>query len=360
LALPASLGKWVWAQGTPENLAQLLEPIRAANGIPALAGAFIRGSDIAALGAVGLRRVGGEGVQLTDRFHIGSNTKSMTATLLAMLVEQGKLTWEATIADVFKDLLNKIHPRYHKVTLEQLLSHRAGLPEDRTPDPTIWPQVRALSGPMVEQRRRLVEMVLARPPVTEPGARMAYSNFGYTIAGAFAEQVTGQAWEALIRQLLFGPLGMASAGFGPPGFAQPWGHTRAGCQPVPPGPEADNPPVIGPAGTVHTSMSDWARYAALHLRGAQGESGLPLKPETFRHLHRDSYQQGYALGWVVVQRSWAGGTALTHAGSNTLWFAIIWVAPSKNVAFLTATNCGSEGAARACDSAVGAMISKYL
>lgn len=345
----------------PEPLDALLEPIRAAHGIPALAGAFVRGSDLVALGAVGVRVLGmPEHVQPADRFHLGSCTKSMTATLLAVLVEAGKLTWEATVGDVFADLRLKIHPGYHRVTLRQLLSHRGGLPDDRTPDPTIQPQVRALSGPIIQQRRDYVALVLARAPASEPGTRMVYSNAGYVIAGAFAEQVTNQEWEALMRSMLFQPLGMASAGFGPPGVSQPWGHTQSGCQPVSPGPEADNPLVIGPAGTVHSSVADWGRYAALHLRGARGESGLLLRPESFAHLHRDAFRQEYALGWGLAQRSWAGGLALTHGGTNTLWWAVIWLAPARNAAFLAAVNCGAESGFRACDSAVGAMIRRFL
>lgn len=349
------------AQAVPESLDGLLEPIRAAHRMPALAGAFVRGSDVAAIGATGVRRAGADDrVQLHDRFHIGSCTKSMTATLIALLVEQGKLSWGATVADVFPDLLGKIHTAYHKVTVVHLLSLRSGLPDDRSPDPAIWPQIRALTGPIQQQRRALTELVLSRAPVAEPGSRMIYSNFGYAIAGAFAEQVTGQAWEDLMRQMLFGPLGMTTVGFGSPGFTQPWGHTPAGCHPVSPGPDADNPLAIGPAGTVHCSMSDWARYAALHLRGARGEPGLLVGTESFRRLHRDEFGQGYALGWGVVQRGWAGGTALTHGGSNTLWYAVIWLAPVRNAAFLAATNCGSQGGFRACDAAVGAMITKYL
>jgi CubicO group peptidase (beta-lactamase class C family) len=366
LALP-SKPPWGVQAWEPEDLTGLLEPIRTSYGMPALAAAFVQGSDLRALGAVGTRRRGGmEPVTPDDLFHIGSCTKSMTATLLATFVEEGHLSWETTIAEVFPDLLPDIHPGFHGVTLRQLLSHRGGLPDDRIPDPAIWPQVRALSGPLPQQRLALMRLVLARPPAAEPGTEFHYSNFGYTIAGAFAERIAGEPWEDLMRKGLFEPLGMTVTGFGPPGTEgaevpdQPWGHTPAGCEPVPPGPLADNPPVIGPAGTVHSSLRDWARYALLHLLGARGEPGLLLTPETFRQLHRDHYRQGYALGWIVVQRPWAGGTALTHAGSNGLWFAVIWLAPQRNAGFLAATNCGSDRGFQACDTAIAAMIRQYL
>ena len=112
-----------------DNLNALLEPIRQQYNVPGLTAAFVRGRDLVALGAVGVRRIGAtERVQANDLWHLGSNTKSMTATLIAMLVEQGKLTWQTTIADIFPDLLSKIRPDYHKLTLVQLLSHRAGIP----------------------------------------------------------------------------------------------------------------------------------------------------------------------------------------------------------------------------------------
>jgi CubicO group peptidase (beta-lactamase class C family) len=345
-----------------ESLNQILEPIRARQNVPALAAAYVRSAGLHAAGAVGVRRAGTpDRVQVNDQFHLGSCTKSMTATLLALLVEEGRLSWQTTIAQIFPSLLGHIHPGYHKVTLVQLLSHQAGLPEDGTEDPTLWPQLVSLAGPMQQQRSSFVELVLAHAPVTEPGTNMVYTNFGYVIAGAFAERVTGLPWETLMRDMLFEPLGMGTAGFGPTEGNEPWGHADdEGCHAVEPGPDADNPPIIGPAATVHASMGDWGRYARLHLRGARGESGLLLKPETFRQLHREWFDQGYALGWAVHASDIARGRALTHAGANNLWYAEIWMAPQRDAVFMAATNCGSLGGLRACSASLNAMIRRYL
>jgi CubicO group peptidase (beta-lactamase class C family) len=286
----------------------------------------------------------------------------MTATLMARLVEQGRLSWIAQIGEMFPDLLGRIHPGYQKATLLQLLSHRAGLPEDGVPDPEVWPQIVSLTGPMIQQRHAMLELILAQPPIAEPGRQMVYTNFGYVVAGAMAERVTGQEWEALMRSMLFEPLGMTTAGFGVFDPDQPWGHMDddAGCHSIEPGFDADNPPVIGPAATVHSAMGDWGRYAALHLRGARGESGLLLTPESFRELHRDRYRQGYGLGWSRVQSEWAKGVALMHAGANSYWYAEIWIAPARDAAFLVAANCGCLGALQACSMALNAMIRRYL
>jgi CubicO group peptidase (beta-lactamase class C family) len=317
---------------------------------------------ITGLGAVGVRRAGyTERVTLNDQFHIGSCTKSMTATLCALLIEQNKLRWDTTIAESFPDLADKIRSEYRSVTLEQLLHHRSGLPEDREPDDVIWPKITKLTGPLNEQRHSLVEIVLQQPPTAPPGAKHQYSNYGYAIAGAMCEQATGRVWEDLMRELLFEPLDMTTAGFGPPGQAekvdQPWGHLLDGLtwQPIPPGPQADNPAVIGPSGIAHCSIGDWARYAVLHLQGERGEAKL-LKTETFRKLHTPLPGGDYAFGWIVADRDWAGGKALTHGGSNGSWFAVIWLAPSRNSAYLAATNLGNDKAAEACDTAVAELI----
>jgi CubicO group peptidase (beta-lactamase class C family) len=195
-----------------------------------------------------------------------------------------------------------------------------------------------------------------------PGSKYQYANYGYTIAGAMCERVTGKSWEDLMRDELFTPLGMTTAGFGSPGTAeavdQPWGHGGIfGPKAIAPGPQADNPAVIGPAGTVHCSLADWAKYAAFHLRGSRGEEPR-LPADVFQKLHTPlpGDEDDYAFGWIVTERDWAGGKALMHAGSNTMWFALIWLAPQRDEAYLAATNVGSNTAFLACDSAIVKLI----
>lgn len=351
------------------TLHSILEEVRAKYGVPALAAAVVRGDRIVAADAVGVRKAGAKvPVSLDDEFHIGSCSKSMTASLCAMLVERGKLRWDTTIGEVFKDLPG-IRDEFKKVTLEQLLCHRAGLPDDRNPDVKLFLKMRTMEGPMREQRRRMVELVLAEPPASSPGTKFAYSNYGFAIAGAMCEAVTGRAYEDLMREMLFDPLGMKSGGFGAPGTSdkvdQPYGHRRsvgllsgllkakgAGrMSPITPGPLADNPACLSPAGRVHCSISDFARYAAWHLAGELGRARI-LKPETFKKLHTDVYQQSYAFGWGIKPESWAKGATLAHKGSNTMWFAVIVIAPARNEAFVVATNAGGDEADAACSKVV--------
>ncbi len=352
------------ASSPPRDLAPVLRPLRDAHDMPALAGAIVRGDRLVALGAVGVRRRGTEtSVTPADRFHLGSCTKSMTATLIAAYVEEGKLSWTTTVGEVFPDLKKTMDAGWRGVTLAQLLTHRAGAPADLKAD-GLWGRLRAHKGTPVEQRRTLVEGVTRRPPDPAPGTRYVYSNAGYAIAGAMLETVVGRPWETLMRERLFEPLGMASAGFGAPGtkgrLDQPRGHTPAG-KPVEVGPGSDNPAAIGPGGTVHGSVGDWARYVAVHLPGGRG-GGLRLKPETFIRLHAPAAGAGqaYAMGWIVCDRAWGGGRVLMHAGTNTMWYAVVWMAPKRDFAVLVATNQGGDRAARACDRAAWALIQDHL
>ncbi|MEO0326066.1 MAG: serine hydrolase domain-containing protein [Myxococcota bacterium] len=253
----------------PEDLAALLAPLREARSLPALAAAVVDAHDgLLALGAVGQRRSGGsEAVTRADRWHLGSDTKALTATLAARLIEDGTLSWDTTLATGFPTLAERMHPDFRDVTLVELLTHRAGLtgnlPAER---PELWGRLWEAREPLSDERLWVAEQLLTAAPAVTPRSEVRYANAGYIIAGALLEQATGESWEALMEARLFTPLGMASCGFGPAATVgrvdAPWGH-RAG-EPVPPGPAADNPPALGPAGTVHCSLADWAKFIALH------------------------------------------------------------------------------------------------
>ena len=346
-----------------DPISQMLETIRLKHKFPALAAAVVVDGKIVATNAVGFRKHGGtEPVTVNDKFHIGSVTKSMTATVAAMLVEQGKISWTTTIGESFADY-DELHSDYRAVTLEQLLAHRGGAPGN--PPNLLWEKAWQASGAPEEQRLEFVKGILAEKPEAKPGAKHIYSNQGYAIAGVMLEKAAGKTWEELMRQMLFEPLGMNSAGFGAPGTPgevdQPWGHTKGlfrGIKPIPPGPMADNPPAISPAGRVHCSLVDLARYAAAHMAGEQGDSEL-LNAESFKKLHT-SAGDDYALGWVVLQRPWAGGQALMHNGSNTMFYIVVWLAPKKNCAVIVATNVGVDAAFAGCDEAAGELIKQFL
>jgi len=226
-------------------------------------------------------------------------------------------------------------------------------------DPQLRGRIRLSEAPPEEQRSLFVAAVLGRPPTSPPGTAWAYSNAGYVVAGTMIERLAGAPWEELIGRELFVPLGLTSAGFGAPGtpggaLDQPWGHIprEGGFSPVQPGPWADNPPALGPAGRVHLSIGDFARYAAMHLRAARGDHSF-LAEDSVARLHTPHSESGDALGWLVQARPGEeGGPLLLHDGSNGMFYALIVIAPERNRAIVLATNAGGEGAGRALAAAL--------
>ncbi len=336
------------------DLSSLLTPVRDEHKLPALAAAAMVNGKVMAAGAVGLRKADTpQSVTLEDEFHIGSCTKAMTATIAGMLVEKGKLHWKSTLAEIFPERVKTMNQSFRGVTLELLLTHRSGAPANSSdygfPDE-----------PMIQRRLEYMDSVIDHPPAWKPGARFLYSNAGYVIAGAMLERVTGTVWEDLMRERIFEPLGMASAGFGPPSqpnaVDQPWGHVWEDDRFIPR--YGDNPAPLGPAGTVHCAILDYLKFADLHTSLGTRPPGL-IKPETVRRLHRPPRGGNYAMGWVVVPRDWAKGLALTHAGSNTRNYFVVWLAPKIGLSLAVATNCSGASVPQALDKVAAALVRRY-
>jgi CubicO group peptidase (beta-lactamase class C family) len=350
------------------DLSQDLAGVREEFRLPAVGAAVILDGKLHALGVVGVRKDGGKvRAEPNDAFHLGSCTKAMTGSLIGLLVEQGTLQWDTPLVEHFPELKDAMHPDYRGVTLVHLLSHRAGVPSMTAGFAPVEGRelgnIRKMKSP-AEQRRRVAEIVLTQPPIHKPGEKYEYSNAGFTIAGVIAERAMGEDYESLLQRMLFGPLQMRTAGFGSMGTLGKtdalWGHRRKGDKiiPVQPGPQADNPPFLTPGGRVHCSMADWAKYVQCILAAARGEAAL-LPASCVRQLKEPFFGGGYALGWSLHDRDW-GGRVLTHSGTNTMHYAIVWVAPEKNFAVLVAANRGGDGAAEGLDKLCGVMIRKFL
>ena len=357
VALGASVQKAAAVQ--VKDLSGILEPIRSKHGLPALGAAVVTGKGLEAIGVAGVRKAGTDiGATAEDQWHLGSDTKAMTAFLIAALIEEGKLKWETTVGETFPEIAAAAaSPEFEKITLRQLLSHHSGLPANAP-----WGMI-PRAQPIREQRLAAVRAASLAKLEVQGGAKFLYSNLGYVVAGAMAEQAAGDTWEGLMKRMVFGPLGMTSAGFGGVGTAgqvdQPWGHEADGKPVKNNGPDADNPPVVGPAGRVHCTLADWSKFIADILRGTRREKAL-LNPAIYEMLQTPPFDGNYALGWIVLERDWGGGQVLTHTGSNTMNLAVTWVAPLKDFAVLIVTNQGPPVAPKACDEAASALIKDHL
>lgn len=354
-------------------LTKILHDVRAEYRLPAIAAAVIVDGMLLDYDAIGVRKYGeSEPVTRDDQFHLGSCTKAITATLLARLIEQGRIRESLTIAEAFPEWRNSMRKDYHDVTFAMLISHWAGFP----PTSRSWPEgmshrdVRQLPGDPRAQRLEYVRRMLLQTPVSNPDTRYSYSNAGYTVVAAILEKTLNISWEKLIQQEIFDPLQMKTAGFGAMGTAgkidQPWQHrarpegSEAESLPIEPGPAADNPVAIHPGGGIHCSVRDWSQFVMAHLTGKQPDGTRYLTRKSLRWLHTPYRDGDYAGGWKVLPRKWGDGNVLHHNGSNTMNFAIAWLAPRKKFAVLVVTNQAGRDEPIACDKVASAAIREFL
>jgi CubicO group peptidase (beta-lactamase class C family) len=342
-----------WAQ---LDLKPTLEAAREEHNLSAMGAVVINNGEIGEPCVTGLIGRGmPKPVPADARWHLGSCGKSMTAMLAAVMIERGDLRWDTTLEEAFADTDIKVHEGYRQVTIDQLLRHRGGLAGNLIQSP-IWGRLRMQGGPATEQRCLIAQTCLAEPPAHEPGTEFLYANEGYVIVGHILERIADKPYEELMAEEIFAPLGLTSAGFGPPpDESDPRGHRWN--TPLPPHRLADNPEGLSPAGRIHMSLHDWARYAQAHLRAARGEAYELISEASYRRMQDALPEQHYALGWGNGTRKWARGPVLSHAGSNTMWRAEVWIAPNRNAALLIAANNGTERAKDGINDALKAIIS---
>ncbi len=268
----------MFAEGdsSPHDLAPLLRTLIEKHGLPGAAAAIVHGDRVVAIGSAGVRKIGASpAFHTTDCIHLGSDTKAITAVLVARLIDKKKLAFDTPMRRVFPDLAKDMDPTMAKVTVRDLLDHTAGLPANLE-----WQAFNATHAKLPAQRRQVVVKALSMPPASPIGSFL-YSNVGYVVLGAIVEAKTNKPWEAVIQRDIFGPLHMTTGGFGPPNtkgkIDEPWGHVREGGQIKPT--QTDNPPVIGPAGTVHCSIGDWSKFIAeiMRARRAARRSSPPRR-----------------------------------------------------------------------------------
>lgn len=369
-----------------EPLDDLLRPYLGRFGLPAAGAAVLRGGQVVASGAVGTRRVGTDNpVTVHDRFHIGSDGKAMTVLIAAQFIQQGRLRWDTRLEEVYPELTATMDAGLRTVTLTQIMSHTSGLPADT-------PAIDDLLGQAMQQadinldamRHWVVQQWAPKPLVTRPGEAWAYSNLGYLILGAVLERVSGRTWEELMVSHVFDPLQLRSAGFGPQSSLgrvdAPLGHRLVDGKPVAllAGPNGDNPAILGPAGTAHLSLMDFAAWANWQVgEGRRGPALVP--PAIMRKMHArvadmpvqkdaatgtpgsvKASDMGYGLGWGLLTLSYAKDPFLFHGGSNGLNYALIMLQPRHDFAMVMVTNIGGPAGDEAFRALGTELYGKYM
>lgn len=332
-----------------QTLEQKINDLQVESQMPGLQVVVTEGKESIFEYAKGIRAQGHEEVITSeDMWHIGSCTKPMTAFLIGRLVDEKAINWKTTLADIVPAGVD-FDPSVKTITIEQLLSHSSGLADVTEPaDGKLWSTLYTDKQSSQVMRDKLVRAILKMPVRFQPGTKFEYSNSGYVVLGWIVEKIKSLSWEEVLKKDMFQKFEMASCGFGPAGIEktkivlQPWSHHLENdrLQSIAPGIYADNPSALGPAGTVHCSAKDWRKFLTLFLNNEGVSSGY-LTSATYTKLLSNAGEGPYTYSSVGrMERPWAKGTAFAMAGSNTMNYAIMAIAPNLNRIFTINTNAG--------------------
>src|SRR6516164_9450882 len=228
--------------------------------VPGMAVAIVRDGKVVVTKGYGVRKLG-EPAAVDERtmFGIGSNTKAFTTAALAMLVDEGKLSWDDPVYQRLPGFVMYDPYVSHEMTIRDLLTHRSGMGLGEG-DLLFWPH-------STYTRDDIIYKLRFMKPASSFRSHYAYDNLLYMTAGQIIPAVTGTSWDDYIRQHIFAPLGMnhstvTSHDF-KPGDNYSWPHSRVdGKLQVIPIEDLDN---VGPAGSINSCAADMAKWVQLQL-----------------------------------------------------------------------------------------------
>jgi CubicO group peptidase (beta-lactamase class C family) len=327
--------------------------------VPGMGAVVASSNGILDLQVVGVKRMDGEvPLETSDPFHIGSVAKTFTATIIAKLVQAGLLQWETPVVDVLPDSMQSAHTAFDGVTLSHLLSHEAGLqPMEEDAELELVPE---LTGDVRSQRRQFARWIFQQEPAATPFSEYRYSNAHFVVAAAMAETVSGKSWEELVDEQIFQTLDMQSAGFGwagKQGENVPWGHSfRDGTLTlIDPNGDYQLPQYFAPAGDIHASLPDMARYFQAYL-ASWNTNGDFLDKDTLRHIWTRRMKGG--LGWGST-KAFGHEPVATYSGSADTFLMIVVLIPDADVGVAVTANAYSEEVEGAVVEALRGIVRLY-
>lgn len=314
------------------------DSIRNVYGIPEISYAVVDSKSTLEIAALGRHSIElQDPATLNDRFHIGSNTKAMTAFMIAKYVEKGKLQWTTKFFDLFPEWKEKSKPEYGNITLQDLLSHKAGIhPFQGEGDPPI-PDFK---GTNQEKRKQFGQFVLSLEPLKlDDQNPFIYSNAGYTLANLMLEKATGKSWEQLLEKVFNKDLKLNVKLSWPENQKRKdtWGHSaEEGKLKAIPSTFDYHLDYTEPAGDINIKLKDYLKFIQLNLKGLEGQDNY-LKSETYTFIHKGI--EHYSLGWFNIYE--AGKELSTHSGTVGTYYTLVHIDRIKGKAYIIFTNAFS-------------------
>ncbi|KLU62389.1 D-alanyl-D-alanine carboxypeptidase precursor [Peptococcaceae bacterium CEB3] len=271
-------------------------------------------------------------------FAIGSSTKAFTTMSVGMLVDDGKLDWDAPVETYIPEF--KLHDKYasEHATLRDLATHRVGLPRHDL----VW-----YKAPLSREEiiLRLSHLAFTKPFRTT----FQYQNMMYLALGYVVEKISGQSWEGFVRTRILDPLGMKRTNFSVNesrhnnDFSKPYKVVNQKIKET----TFANIDAMGPAGSINSSVREMAQWVSLHLSKGKFQASSLISENNVRQMHSPHIiigpsQDGrilfpsYGLGWFT--EVYRGYQVVYHGGNIDGFTAMVALVPKEKIGVVILSN----------------------
>ncbi|MCP4896747.1 MAG: serine hydrolase [bacterium] len=328
-----------------EGFDELVRQAIADFNVPGLGIAVVAGGEVVYAEGFGFRDVESQKPMTPDSlFAIGSTTKAMTVTTLGMLVDQGKLDWDKPLRIYLPGFRLSDPLTTERITPRDLVTHRSGLPRH---DLVWYNNDNATRAEIVAQ--------LAYLELSEDlRAKFQYNNLMFMTAGYLAGQLEGTTWEEVVRERLFRPLGMQRSNFSVEVSERDADHALPyrenddeNIERIP----FRNINLVGPAGSVNSSVNEMARWLLFNLRGGMVDGQQLINAATLADIHSPHMTTGstpdrpdisvstYGMGWMIT--TYRGHRRISHGGGIDGFITSVVFFPDADIGLVVFNNRGS-------------------
>lgn len=313
--------------------------------IPGVAVGIVRNDSVVFARGFGVRTFGRpEKVDTHTVFAIASDTKAFTGILMAMLVDEGKIRWDAPLTTYLPTLKFADDFLTRELTVRDALTHRSGLARADLLWTAGWSYDR---GELLRRLRYL-------KPSWRLRTRYGYSNLMYLAAGETAAAAAGRSWDVLVREKIFAPLGMTETNTsvtllpGLANVASPHARVDDAVKVV----SYTNMDALPSAGAINSNIADMTKWLKFQLDSGRvngrrlvskrnfAETHMPQTviriDSTYRAFNPFTHVKSYAFGWQVMD--YRGREMLSHAGNLSGMAAMVGLLPEERIGVVVLTN----------------------
>lgn len=351
-------GTVIFAQLTSSQVDSLVNSAMKSFHVPGVAVGIVKDGKIIYNKGFGVRNTDHKKgfVNEHTQFAIASNTKAFTSAALAILVDQGKITWQTKVREIIPEF--KMYNSYvsDNFTIEDLLTHRSGLGLGAG-DLTIFP-----SGSNFTIHDILTNFQYFKP-VSPFRTKFDYDNLLYIVAGEVVARVSGVSWHKFITNNILKPLALNDTYYSynaiknKSNVATPYVIREGVAHPVKPY-HVDFEKINGAAATLYSSINDLSKWMIVQLN--KGKYGVDLQQTLFSEkshqamwtLHTvtknrnnsryNTHFSGYGLGWFLKDVN--GKLSVSHTGGLSGMLSKVIMIPDINLGVVVLTNSSNDGA----------------